>query len=462
MKYLYIGAIFLLASLLLGMESCSKNTAQNNTPPVFPDWAKNKVLYECNIRQFSEAGNFKAVEAALPRLNEMGIGILWLMPIHPIGVKNRKGQLGSPYSVRDYKAINPDYGNADDLKQLVGRAHELGMKVILDWVPNHTAWDHVWISEHPEYYSRYNGAFTVPLNEHGEPIADWSDVCDLNYDSKELHKAMIEAMQYWIMDFDFDGFRVDRAGLVPTDFWAAVRPALDSIKPVFMLSEWQDEPGHFSTAFNVNYGWKWKDVTKDIAKGNANALALDSLQTFLDAYYPPGYSQLYFTQNHDENTWSGSEIDLYGQAADAVNVLSFTWAGMPMVYNGQEDILVQQLGFFNASPIRWKQYAKNDFYHTLCFLRRNNQALWTSHYGGIRHKIKSSAEEQVYAFYREKNGDCVLVVVNLSEQPKAFTLKPAPQISGTYRDVFDHHAVTVKTDMSLTLGPWEYLVLTNK
>lgn len=431
-------------------------------PPPTPDWATNGVLYECNVRQFSEAGNLRAVTDALPRIKDLGVDILWLMPIHPIGVKNRKGTLGSPYSVRDYYAINPDYGNLEDMKNLVSTAHTLGLKVIMDWVPNHTAWDAVWMKKHPEYYTRYKGAFTVPLNERGEPIADWSDIVDLDYNNPALRKAMIEAMQYWINTCDIDGYRVDMSGLVPNDFWLELRPALDSIKPVFLLSEWQDEPNHFLSAFQANYGWKWKDVTKNIWAGKSSASALDTLLAELDSFYPTGYYQLYFTQNHDENTWAGTDADLYGVSADAFAVLAFTWQGIPMIYNGQEDHLVQQLGFFNHTPIRWKNYARTSFFQTLSALRHRNQALWSGNAGGKLEKISTGKDEQVYAFIREKAGERVLVVLNLSNELQNFSLEVPDKHLGPYADVFGQSTVQVGSTMHLSLKPWAYLILSNK
>lgn len=430
--------------------------------PAEPDWASRAVLYECNVRQFSPAGNFAGVAAQLSRLQELGIDALWLMPIHPIGKERRKGKLGSPYSVQDYLAVNPDYGTLNDLKTLVEKAHALNLKVILDWVPNHTSWDAVWKKEHPEYYTRYKGEFTVPINEHGEPITDWSDVCDLDYNNPALRKAMIEAMQYWIKTCDIDGYRVDMAGLAPNDFWTEVRPALDSLKPVFMLAEWQDEPGHFKSCFNANYGWKWKDITRDIWAGRQNVQSLDTLLNFLDDFYPKHYYQLYFTQNHDENSWSGTETELYGASADAFNVLAFTWQGMPMLYNGQEDNLTARLGFFNRTPIRWKKYARTDFFQKLCALRHNNPALWSGEQGGRLRKIPTNADEQVYAFTREKEGARVVVVLNLDKEGRTVTLQPDKSAQGAYVNLFGNSTMQVTPEMQLTLKPWEYLVLTNR
>lgn len=431
-----------------------------------PDWAKSAVLYECNVRQFSPSGDFSGVRAQLPRLRELGIDVLWLMPIHPIGQERRKqspDDEGSPYSVRDYYTVNPDFGSLDDLKKLVAEAHALGLKVIMDWVPNHTSWDAVWKQEHPEYYTKRNGDFTVPLNEHGEPIHDWSDVCDLDYGNPATRKAMIDAMLYWVKTCDIDGYRVDMAGLVPLEFWTELRPALEVAKPMFMLSEWQDEPAHFSTCFQVNYGWRWKDVTKSIANGKQNALALDTLLLFLDSTYPKGYTQLYFTQNHDENSWSGTETELYGDAADAFNVLAFTWQGMPMIYNGQEDALSQRLNFFKKDPIKWGKMEKSVFFQRLCDLRHHNRALWPGKYGGKLEKISTDRDEQLYAFTREKDGDRVVVIINLSKSPTTAILRPSDAVvTNTYLNVFDKATMQLTKDMQINFKPWEYLVLTNK
>lgn len=438
------------------------NAKKMSEKPEMPDWARNAVLYELNIRQFSPEGNLAGAAAQLPRLKDLGVDVIWLMPVHPIGKERRKGSLGSPYSVYDFKAVNPDFGTQDDLKNLVQQAHSLGLKVILDWVPNHTSWDAVWKQNHPEYYTKYNGDFTVPINEHGQPIEDWSDICDLDYGNPALRRAMIDAMQFWIKTCDIDGFRCDMAGLVPNAFWMEVRPALDSIKPVFMLSEWQDEPGHFNSCFHANYGWKWKDVTKDIAAGKQNAISLDTLYSFLNGFYPENYCQLYFTQNHDENSWTGTETELYGPAANAFNVLSFTWQGIPMIYCGQEDGLTQRLKFFDKDPIKWKKYEKSAFYQKLTDLRHMNQALWSGKHGGKPERFATSDDMNVYAFGREKNGDKAIVIANLCQYNRTVTVQPRQGFAGAYANVFGENTMQVTAEMQMNLKPWEYIVLTNK
>ena len=227
-----------------------------------PEWSKNAVIYQINTRQFTKEGTFKAAESHLPRLKELGADILWLMPIHEIGQKNRKGTLGSPYSVKDYYSVNPEFGTMDDLKHFVRAAHDMGMYVILDWVPNHTAWDNVLVSEHPEWYTRdWKGDF------HPTPWWDWSDIIDLDYSKPELRKYMTDAMKYWVAEADIDGYRCDVAGFVPTDFWNTLRKELDAIKPVFMLAEWESRDLHVE-AFDMTYAWSWYDTMKSIANGN--------------------------------------------------------------------------------------------------------------------------------------------------------------------------------------------------
>ena len=469
--------LLLLASAIMIMtfSNCQDAPAPaSQTPPavekpalpphlVFPEWAKNAVLYELNTRQFSPDGNFAGVTAQLPRLKELGVDIIWLMPIHPVGKERRKGSLGSPYSVQDYYAVNPDLGTLDDLKSLINAAHQSGMKVILDWVPNHTSWDAVWKQQHPEYYSRYKGDFTVPFNEHGEPIADWQDVCDLDYNQPEMRKAMVNAMQYWVKTTDIDGFRCDMAGLVPNDFWTELRPALDTIKPMFMLAEWQDEKAHFNSCFHVNYGWKWKDITKDIWAGKQNAQSLDTLKNFLDQFYPASYCQLYFTQNHDENSWSGAETELYGASAEVMNVLAWTWGGIPMIYSGQEAGNERRLRFFDRDPIRWKKHSRNLFFQRLNDLRHQNQALWSGDFGGEMVKFNSSDEQRIYAFGREKNGDKVVIITNLSKQIRTASVTIPADFSGGYANVFANNTMQLTAgELRFTLKPWEYIVLTNK
>ncbi|MFM7770168.1 MAG: alpha-amylase family glycosyl hydrolase, partial [Bacteroidota bacterium] len=261
-----------------------------------PDWSKNATIYEVNVRQHSPQGNFAALEKDLPRIDSLGIDILWLMPIHPIGELNRKGSLGSYYSVKNYTGVNPEYGTLQDFKKLVNTAHGLGMKVIIDWVGNHTAWDHPWMTQHPDWYTKDANGNVIP------PVADWSDVADLNFDNKEMRKEMIRALEYWVKECDIDGYRCDVAMMVPTDFWDEARAALDAIKPVFMLAE-AEQKDHHLKAFDMSYGWELLHIMNGVAKGEKNIDEIDAYMLRQAADYPKSAYKMCFTTNHDENTW---------------------------------------------------------------------------------------------------------------------------------------------------------------
>lgn len=425
-----------------------------------PDWARNATIYEVNTRQFSAAGTFNAVQAQLPRLKELGADIIWLMPIYPISQKNKKGTLGSPYAVADYKAVNPAYGTMADFKALVRRAHALGLRVILDWVPNHTGWDHPWITQHPDWYTRVNGRMTAPIDPKTGKATDWTDVVDLNYDNPDLRKAMIEAMRFWVTEGDIDGYRCDVAGFVPNDFWAELRPQLDQIKPVFMLAEWEDEPDQFKTCFNMNYGWSMFTMMKAVAQANWSATRIDSLRDANQKRFPAGYYQMLYTQNHDQNAWNGTLTETFGAGADAFIVLSSTLEGMPLVYNGMESNLDKRLAFFEKDSIPWGNYAKSNFFKTLLTLKHRNRALWNGSAGGNAIKIPTDNDDRVYAFYRQRDNDRVIVIINLGAQPQNVRLS-GDGYEGTYMEVFSRQATAVKPDMMVSLRPWEFRVLTN-
>ncbi|MBD2756636.1 alpha-amylase family glycosyl hydrolase [Spirosoma validum] len=469
MKKSYLAVFFSLFILVTACRDPKKNQddAQTSvsdttaaTPPPAPEWAGNATIYEVNIRQFSPEGTFKAVEDQLPRLKEMGVDIVWLMPIYPISQKNKKGTLGSPYAVANYTAVNPDYGTMADFKSLVNRAHALGLHVILDWVANHTGWDHVWVNEHPDWYTKINGAMTTPVDPKTGKPTDWSDVADLNYDNPEMREGMIKAMQFWVRDYGVDGYRCDVAGFVPNDFWAEVRPQLDKIKTVFMLSEWEDEPDQFKSCFNMNYGWSMHNMMKAVAKGAASADKIDSLRAANKNRFPAWYYQMLFTQNHDENSNNGTLQESFGPGAEAFVVLSSTLEGMPLVYNGMESNLNKRLRFFEKDTITWGNYAKSDFYETLLTLKHRNRALWNGLAGGRAVKLPTNHDDKVYVFYRQSENDRVIVLINLSPETQSFTMG-GTGYAGTYTEVFSHESVDVKHGMNVTLTPWSYRVLTN-
>lgn len=430
---------------------------QNRIPTV--DWAKNATIYEVNLRQFSQEGTFKAVEQQLTRLKELGADILWFMPIHPISKESMQGTLGNPYAVEDYKAVNPDYGTLADFKALVKQAHDLGMHVIIDWVPNHTGRGHAWVQQHPDWYTQINGKLSPPIDHQGK-VTDRPDVVDLNYKNPELRAAMIDAMQFWVRECDIDGYRCEVAGFVPDDFWAEARPKLDSIKPVFMLAEWEDKPQHFKECFNMNYGWSMHQLMKLIAKGKRPATAIDSLLAHNQKRFPSWYYQMHFIQNQDENAWNGTGTDLFGNGVDAFTVLAYTFDGMPLVYNGMESNLNKRLKFYDKDPIYWGNYVKTDFFKTLLTLKHRNRALWNGKAGGPLVKIPTEKDDKVYAFFRQQDDDRVVVIINLSPTPQTIRLN-GDGFEGTYTEVFSRESTELRNSLTFALKPWEYKVYTN-
>lgn len=407
-----------LALLLTGfiLSGCGSPEKQSETPRLstvkHPEWSKNANIYEVNIRQYSPEGTFNAFREDLPRLKDMGVKILWLMPIQPIGELNRKGTLGSYYSIKDYKAVNPEFGTDADFKALVDEAHEMGFKIILDWVANHSAWDNPW-TENKDWYT---------LDEDGNfqpPVEDWSDVIDLNYNNQDMRAAMIDALVYWVREFNIDGYRCDVAGMVPTDFWIDAITELDKVKDVFMLAE-DGDPELLFDAFDMNYAWEYAHIIREIAKGEQTFEELDSLFTRDAKRYPKNAYRMYFTSNHDENSWNGTDPGMYGDNFENFAVLSATVQGMPLIYNGQESILDKQLEFFEKDEIEWKDYAYQDFYMVLLELNTNNEALWNGAHGGDFTRIDSPAE--TYAFSRKKNEHEVIVAINNSDETKQFSI----------------------------------------
>lgn len=455
-KHLF--AVALATLLFSGHLSCQN--PREGAPLVMPEWAKNATIYEINVRQFSPEGTFEGVAKQLNRLKQMGVDIIWLMPIHPISKAKRKGSVGSHYSVADYTAVNPDYGTLDDFKSLVLRAHNSGIKVIIDWVPNHTGWDHPWIQAHPEWYTRVNGQITEPLNPDGTSTG-WTDVADLNYDNREMRRAMVEALDFWVREADLDGYRMDVAGFVPYDFWYELRPALHQRKQLFMLAEWEDPALFKHNAFDMCYGWEFHHVMKRIYKGEVNANQLDTLLAKERREYAVNHLKMRFTSNHDENSWNGTESELFGDAINTFFVLSALIDGMPLMYNGQESMLDRRLAFFEKDPIDWKKYQRETFFRLLFELKHQHEALWNGSFGAVSERLRTTRDDAVYAFARRKGKDKVVVVLNLSAETREFTLK-AGKCAGNYTDAFLGRPIQLKGKTNFKLAPWEYRVLVVK
>jgi glycosidase len=426
-----------------------------------PEWSKNAVLYQINLRQFTAEGTLRAAERELPRLKTLGVDVLWLMPIHPIGEKNRKGTLGSPYSVRDYYGVNPEFGNLDDLKRFVDAAHAQGMRVILDWVANHTAWDNPLLQQHPEWYARdWKGDF------HPTPWWDWSDIINLDYSQPGLRKYMTEAMKYWVRDVGIDGYRCDVAGFVPLEFWDNLREELDAIRPpssngarsngVFMLAEWESRDLH-ARAFDATYAWSWYDAMHAIAQGKGDVNKLYVYYSWNEAFFPRGGMRMNFVSNHDKNAWEGTEFEAFGDALPAAMVLSFVAEGIPMIYNGQEAGNRKRLEFFEKDPIRWRDHPNGALYAKLIRLKKDTSALWNGRWGAPMIHVPNDKPAQVLSFVRRDDNNKVFAVFNFSDKPQSVRFQEA-LYHDDYIEYFSGRSITVDASTTLELKPWGYLV----
>jgi glycosidase len=451
------GIILLIAIIVVILSSCETAEKQSQvkrpvSEVVTPEWAKNAVIYEVNIRQFTPEGTFNAFASHLPRLKELGVDILWFMPIHPIGVKERKGTLGSYYSIMDYKAVNPEFGSLDDFKNLVQQAHNMGFYVLLDWVANHTAWDHHWMDENPEWYA---------LNENGEmfPPNDWTDVAQLNYANEALRDAMIDALKFWVAEANIDGYRCDVAGMVPTPFWERARRELDNIKPVFMLAEDERQHDLVHKAFDANYGWEQHHIMNQIAKGEQNVDHLWKYFEKVDTIFPASAYRMYFTSNHDENSWNGTVFERLGEGARAFAVLTYTIPGFPLIYNGQEAGLSHRLEFFEKDEIDWSDpQGFGPFYARLNQIKKENKLLWNADNGGAFKKIAIDKAQEVVAFSRANGHEAIVVLINLSDEPQLVNILD-DGMSGDYICLLSDENVSLVKGQSLEMAAWSYLVL---
>ncbi len=412
-----------------------------------PEWSKNATIYQINTRQFTPEGTFAAAQAQLPRLKALGITIVWLMPIHEIGVHNRKGTLGSPYSVKDYYSVNHEFGTVDDLKRFVNAAHDLGLYVILDWVANHTAWDNVLTVDHPDWYVRdWKGDFRPT------PWWDWEDIIDLDYSLPAVRHYMTEAMRYWVSEVGVDGYRCDVAGFVPTDFWNNVRKELEEIKPVFLLAEWESYDLH-AEAFDMTYAWSWYDAVHNIALGKADVNSLYVYYSWNEKAFPADIMRMTFVSNHDKNAWEGTEFENFGDALEAAIVLSVVGEGMPLMYNGQEAGNAKRLEFFEKDPIVWREHALGDLYARLFALKHANTALWNARWGARMIRVPNSQPTKVLSFVRQNDRDKVFVVINFSAQPQTISLRET-LYEGTYTDFFTGEAAALCHPTTFDLAPW--------
>ncbi|GAB4549291.1 MAG: alpha-amylase family glycosyl hydrolase [Phycisphaerales bacterium] len=404
------------------------------------------VIYEVNVRQFTQEGTFDAFRAHIPRLAEMGVDILWLMPIHPISEKHRKGTLGSYYAPADYTEVNPEFGTKEDFDELVRDAHDAGMIVLLDWVANHTGWDHVWTETNPEYYRQ---------NEAGEfitPNGDWLDVIQLDMEREDTRKAMKEAMLYWVREHDVDGFRCDVAELVPADFWRDAISDLREERDVFMLAEgaaaWLYDCG-----FDATYGWGLGDACLRVVNDGRPAFeVMDSLRdATAQRRHPRRPFRMHFTTNHDWNSWNGTAVERLGEAWEAATVLTFMAPGMPLIYSGQEAGLDAQLAFFEKDAIAWREHPARELYTRLARFKERVPALDAGDPSSVLRPLIVHEPDRLIAFERRIRGSRVLVFVNLSDRPVSVLDPPSVDI---YRDLDGEPA-----EYPTALPAWGWVVL---
>ncbi|ULQ52896.1 alpha-amylase family glycosyl hydrolase [Flavihumibacter fluvii] len=414
------------------------------------EWSHSTNIYEVNLRQYTIEGSFSAFSKELPRLRDMGVEVLWFMPITPIAIEKRLGTLGSYYACLDYTATNPEYGTIDDFKTLVNDAHLQGFKVIIDWVANHTGCGHVWTKTHPDYFRK---------NARGEfyDKNGWEDVIDLDFDNPAMRHDLIEAMRFWVRECDIDGFRCDMAMLVPLDFWKDARTILDQDKKLFWLAECED--AHYHEAFDATYTWEWMHKTEEFVKHKTDMHGLESLLWKYSHHFAPTAIRAFFTTNHDENSWNGTEFEKYGDAAKTLAVFSATWNGIPLVYSGQELPNLKRLKFFDKDPIDWNgRYELHDFYKTLLTLHKTHPALRAGDLQVTTHRVRTTNDKEIFAFIRKHDQGEVLVLLNLSAHQKhSFTIHDK-FVRGAFKEVFDGSIQDFTHDHNSCLPAWGYKV----
>lgn len=473
---------FFILLTIVACNSSKKVSNVNFVPPTAyyhnSSDLENAVIYEANIRQYSPEGTFNAFTKDIPQLKELGVKIIWVMPIFPISQTKRKATggdnskfasempegeqhkyLGSYYAVSDFKKVNPEFGTMEDFRNLVKTAHENGIYVILDWVPNHTGWDHVWIKEHPEFYTKNEkGEIIDPINPETGKSWGWTDVADLNYDNQLLRKQMIADMKYWITKENIDGYRCDVASNVPLDFWKQCIPQLRKEKNIFMLAEaWEPELIK-EDLFDMVYAWEGHHTLNKIAQGKESVKELNAYLKKMNEQYESNDILMNFVDNHDENSWNGTMKSRLGTAEEIMTALTYLLPGMPLVYSGDEYGLDYSLKFFEKDVIpkvkgnHWKLRAN------LGALKKNNPALNGGKYPASFKKIISSNEDHIFAFEREKEGKKVIFIGNLSDQ----SIETKIELKGDFTEYKSGKNISFRADTPISLKPWQYLILENK
>ncbi|MEE4213981.1 MAG: alpha-amylase family glycosyl hydrolase [Bacteroidales bacterium] len=457
-KYLFLLmvpalSLALLVSACKGSKEGQQEQAEADSAYQAPEWSRDAVLYELNVRQFSDDGTFSAIEERVDELAALGVDVIWFMPIHPIGVVNRKGTLGSYYSIKDFMDVNPEFGDMDDFRSLVSSIHDAGMYVMMDWVPNHSSWDNKLAEQHPDWYVKdEEGNFVSPY--------DWTDVIQFDWSSRSLQEYMLDALLFWVEDVGVDGYRVDHPHVTPADFWLEARLEMEKVKPVLMLAENEDRVEFFSNGFDINYSWELHHLMNQVAQGEAEVADLHSALMRDLEKYPDDAGRLRFITNHDENSWAGTIEERLGDAHEAFAVFMYTIPGVPLIYNGQEAGLNKRLEFFERDPIEWDESYLRDFYTSLNTLKEDNPALHNCGWSGDFTTLTVTGDEDVYAYRMSKEDNSVLTLINLDGEEAEFSL--GDNAAGDYNDYFSGEPVSISGEGVFVLDGWDYMVLISR
>ena len=459
--------ILLITILIVACQS-TKEEARSPQPrpevndilaPISKQNIAHSVLYEANIRQYSSEGTFNAFTKDLPVLKKMGVKVIWLMPINPISSTKSKGPLGSYYAVSDYTKVNPEFGTLEDFKFLVKKAHSLGMYIILDWVPGHTGWDHVWMEDNSDFYLKNKkGEIIDPIDFRTGKSFGWTDVADLNYDNLEMQEALRQAMLYWVKEINIDGYRIDQAYAVPQAFYDKTFEVLRKIKPIFLLAETDIyHPGGLGliSKFDASYDWPGHSLSKDVAKGVKSANDFARHIDFTLKRYGKENILVNFVSNHDENSWNGTIKESYGPAHHVFMALNYTTPGMPLIYSGQEYDLNKRLRFFEKDSFPKNTGKTMELLLQLGALKNNHKALASGKNGGSYKQLLNTKKNQIFAFERGKEGDTLVVIANLSKDYAQFTMP----LEGMYRRYEDYKPKRLSASYQYDMKPWEFWIL---
>ena len=435
-----------LAIALLALVSCQKKVA---LPDSHISWAYDATIYELNTRQFTPEGTFRAAEAELPTLKSLGVDIIWVMPIQPIGELHRKGSLGSYYSIRDYKAFNPEFGTREDFESFLATAHQLGMKVILDWVACHTSPDSKWVENDGWHYRDSAGNLVIQY--------DWTDIAKLDYHSDAMREEMLRSMRWWTDEIGIDGFRCDVAMEIPVDFW---RWAIDDIRrdhpKMFFLAEAEQVDLAEDQLFDMYYGWELHRLMNDVSQQRKTVADLWNYFERNSKEYPSEAIRMNFTSNHDENSWNGSEFERMGKAADEMAAFTYVVPGMPLIYTGQEYANEKRIAFFEKDCFERRDASEFGLYQRLNSLRKNNPALFSQEAGAEMGRIDCGDNEYIFACSRVLDNNIVIGIFNFSAEEQEFTLV-TPSLKGTYT-CLDGDVLHLDKETSMTLKPWEWII----